>query len=92
MDTKAKHVPVNLEHVLFYKLHGFHHPDLNVNVVDVTNDSSNITNGKQSRKQKVAVWNAAKHYSLRGIVIVMYAGCPAILLFLVSSYFFFKNP
>ena len=61
MDTKAKHVPVNLEHVLFYKLHGCHHPDLN---------DSNITNGKQSRKQKVAVWNAAEHYMLRGIVIV----------------------
>ena len=48
MDTKAKHVPVNLEHVLFSKLHGCHHPDLNVNVMDtnstVTKDSSNVTN------------------------------------------------
>ena len=42
-------------------LNGCHHPDLN---------ASNITNGKQSRKQKVAVWNAAKKSTLRGIVIV----------------------
>ena len=38
MDTKGKDVPVNLEHVLFYKLPGCHHPDLNG--VDVTKDNS----------------------------------------------------
>ena len=57
-----------MEHVLVYTLHGCYHPALNV--VDVTKDSSNITNCKQSRNQKVGMWNAAKHYILRGIAIV----------------------